>query len=138
MSLSTTLRRALTALEQRPRQYEDLIEELRLEIDKLERRADVLAEKKERRAAVAGETFRRVVGEAELSTEVHEKFPGKDGRWLCISCGYVCEHQLDRDLHCKTQGLARKQRRIVNELGDASVRHVLAWWNFSTGHVEVP
>lgn len=138
MSLSTTLRRALTALEQRPRQYEDLIEELRLEIDKLERRASVRAEKKERRPALAGETFLRREGEAEMLTVVHEKFPGKDGRWLCISCGYVCEHQLDRDLHCQRQGMPKGERRLKIELGDSAVRHVLAWWNFSTGHVEVP
>lgn len=138
MSLCTTLRRALEVVEQRPRQYEDLIEELRKEIEKLEQRASVRAEKKERRAALAGETFRRREGETEFVTTVHEKFPGKDGRWICISCGQACEHQIDLDLHCRKPGLPKRHRMLLNELGDASVRHVLAWWNFATGHVEVP
>ncbi len=72
----------------------------------------------------------------EVVLVVREKQEGKQGRWVCLSCGEALEHNLGKDLHCDRERAL--DRKLKQELGDAGVAHVLGWWNFSTGDVEVP
>lgn len=141
MSLDAVLRRCLSLVEGR-RGYGDLEEALRAEIDALERRQTVRSRAFERRAAVEGERFLWTEGGAAAGADVElvvrAKSDGKEGRWWCITCGVCCEHNLDKDLHCAGPAPRGRERRLVLSLGDARARHVLAWRNFSSGHVEVP
>jgi hypothetical protein len=137
VSLPATLRRALGVVEG-SRRHEDLASELRSEIAKLERRQSVKAGRHDRRPAEAGERFAWKEGGASIELVVREKGPGTEGRWWCISCGEVLEHNLAKDLHCQGRGKRRADRRMTFETGDRRARHVLAWRNFQTGHVEVP
>ena len=148
MSLHSVLRRAIAVIEGDGfRRHRDLLDELRKELDRLEMRQVVRSRAFERRAAVEGEKFVWMEGDPgsgdasgmEVEMEVRPASPGKEGRWWCLSCGKVLEHNLDRDLHC--QGSAPRgfpNRRLRLELGDHRARHVLGWRNFSSGFVEVP
>jgi hypothetical protein len=139
VSLSATLRRAIAVLEG-DRRYRDLVEELRIEADQLERRQTVRKQKYGRRPAVVGEKFLwPATGAMDETVEevVREKAEGDRGIWFCISCGASFTHNLEKDLHC-SHSVRTKARRITLELGDTRAAHVLAWRNFQTGHVEVP
>ena len=140
MSLPAVLRRAISVLEgEGSRRHRDLLEELRREVDKLESRKIVRTRAFERRVAVEGEKFVWKQGGSDIELEVRPKTEGDEGKWWCISCGVVCDHQLDRDLHCQKPGKRGfPKRRLRLELGDVRARHVLAWRNFCSGTVEVP
>lgn len=140
MSLHSVLRRAIAVIEGDGfRRHRDLLDELRRELDRLEMRQVVRSRAFERRAAVEGEKFVWKEGSTDIELEVRPKTPGDEGRWWCVSCGVVCEHQLDRDLHCQEPGKRGfPKRRLRLELGDVRARHVLAWRNFCSGTVEVP
>jgi hypothetical protein len=71
--------------------------------------------------------------------EVKPKGTGKDGRWACISCGYSCAHNMDKDNHClanRRRG-TRKQPGGPEALGEQA-RHVLAWLSLDSGEFEAP
>lgn len=86
----------------------------------------------DRRPAIAGETF--VMG-PQLGI-VAEKSAATSGQWICISCGVLLEHNLDKDLHCARRAPKRNQNHMVNVLGGPA-RHVLAFLVVA-GNVEVP
>jgi hypothetical protein len=91
----------------------------------------------DRRAAIEGEVF-TLPQKAGLQV-VQPKAEGKEGRWVCISCGVLLQHNLEKELHC-----GRKPKRVGNLPGGPKApigeraHHVLAWYSFETGNVEVP
>lgn len=135
MSLTTVLMRAISVLEGH-RTYQNLVSELRKELQVLERREEVRQEKDAVRVALEGEEFYWMEGGEQVVMRVREKSPGEQGRWWCIACGVAFEHNLQKDVHC--QSPAAEGRKLKREFGDATMRHVLAWSNFATGMVEEP
>jgi len=141
VSLDAVLRRCLSLVEGR-RGYGDLEESIREEIVKLESRQAIRSRAFERRAAVEGEKFlwpvSDGVGGTDVEMVVRAKSPGEEGRWWCLPCGVACAHNLEKDSHCAGPAPRGVKRRLLLSLGDARSRHVLAWRNYTSGHVEVP
>lgn len=63
-----------------------------------------------------GDTIPRVVA-------AKPEKPNEAGNWICITCGYIAAHNMDRDSHVST----RKNRR-----------HAIAWRDSITGQIEAP
>jgi hypothetical protein len=100
----------------------------------------------DRRAAIEGEVF--TLPRKEGLQVVQPKAEGNDhtnGRWVCISCGILFQNNLEKDLHCghKPSGcylrtyLKTRPGGLEAPIGSRAY-HVLAWYSFDTGNVEVP
>ena len=96
----------------------------------------------ELRPAIEGEVF--TLPRRPGLQVVQPKAEGKEGRWVCISCGMLFQHNLEKDLHC-----GNKPKRVGKLLADnrpggpkapigERAHHVIAWYSFDTGNVEVP
>lgn len=100
----------------------------------------------DRRPAIEGEVF-TLPRKPGLLQVVQPKAEGNDptnGRWVCISCGVLFQNNLEKDLHC-----GHKPKRVGKFLSNnrpggpeapigERAHHVLAWYSFDTGNVEVP
>lgn len=89
----------------------------------------------DRRVATLGEAF---IWHG-AARKVEAKSDGKNGKWVCISCGEPLAHNLEKDLHCarrRPAGLDHMPGGVFTR-GERA-KHVLAWFSFESNRYEVP
>jgi len=68
------------------------------------------------------EHLTRALSDGRVQTVVAEPTGDSGGRWFCCTCGYMAQHNMDRDAHASGR----------------NANHAFAWFNRETLIVEEP